>query len=37
MEELRDVKPAFIKSIRIYASGWDYQSMVSQVQLLAKE
>ncbi len=37
MEELRDVKPAFIKSIRIYASGHDYQSMVSQVQLLAKE
>jgi hypothetical protein len=37
MEELRDVKPAIITSIRIYASGWDYQSMVSQVQLLAKE
>jgi hypothetical protein len=37
MEELLDVKPAFIKSVRIYASGWDYQSMVSQVQLLAKE
>ena len=36
MEEL-DVKPAFITSIRIYASGWDYQSMASQVQLLAKE
>ena len=35
MEELRE--PALIKSIRIYASGWDYQSMVSQVQLLAKE
>lgn len=40
MEELGDVKPALITSItsiRIYASGWDYQSMVSQVQLLAKE
>ncbi len=37
MEELGDVKPALIKSIRIYASGWDYQSMVSQAQLLAKE
>jgi hypothetical protein len=36
MEEL-DVKPATITSIRVYASGWDYQSMVSQVQLLAKE
>lgn len=36
MEEL-DVKPAFITSIRVYASGWDYQSMASQVQLLAKE
>ena len=36
MEEL-DVKPATITSIRIYASGWDYQSMASQVQLLAKQ
>ncbi len=36
MEEL-DVKPATITSIRVYASGWDYQSMASQVQLLAKE
>jgi len=36
MEEL-DIKPATITSIRIYASGWDYQSMASQVQLLAKE
>jgi hypothetical protein len=37
MEELGDVKPATITTIRIYASGWDYQSMVSQVQLMAKE
>ena len=36
MEKL-DVKPALITSVRIYASGWDYQSMASQVQLLAKE
>ncbi len=36
MEEL-DIKPATITSIRIYASGWDYQSMASEVQLLAKE
>jgi len=36
MEKL-EIKPALITSIRIYASGWDYQSMVSQVQLLAKE
>lgn len=37
MEQLGDVKPALITSVRVYASGWDYQSMVSQVQLLAKE
>ncbi len=37
MEELGDINPAFITSIRIYASGWDYQSMASEVQLLAKE
>ena len=35
MEELGE--PALITSVRIYASGWDYQSMVSEVQLLAKE
>jgi hypothetical protein len=37
MEELGDIRPALISSIRIYASGWDYQSMASEVQLLAKE
>jgi hypothetical protein len=37
MDELGDVKPALVTSVRVYASGWDYQSMVSQVQLLAKE
>lgn len=37
MDELGDVKPALITSVRVYASGWDYQSMASQVQLLAKE
>ncbi len=37
MEQLGDVKPALITSVRVYASGWDYQSMASQVQLLAKE
>jgi hypothetical protein len=37
MEELGDIKLATVTSVRVYASGWDYQSMVSQVQLLAKE
>jgi hypothetical protein len=37
MEILEDVKPAYLTSIRIYASGHDYQSMVTEVELLAKE
>ena len=36
MEVLKDTPPARIKSIRIYASGWNYESMVSEVYLLAK-
>lgn len=36
MELLRDTRPARIDSIRIYASGWNYQSMVSEVYLVAE-
>jgi hypothetical protein len=35
--EILDVKPAYLTSIKIYASGHDYQSMVTEVELLAKE
>lgn len=34
---LGPVKPVFIKSIRIYASGWIYEAMVANVSLLAQE
>lgn len=37
MALLGDARPAYLTSIRIYASGWDYQSMVSNVELLAEE
>ncbi|MFQ5812311.1 MAG: FecR domain-containing protein [Anaerolineae bacterium] len=37
MEILGDVKPAYLTSIKIYASGHDYQSMVTEVELLAEE
>ncbi len=37
MELLGDARPAYLTSIRIYASGWDYQSMVTNVELLAEE
>ncbi|MGA9350744.1 MAG: FecR domain-containing protein [Anaerolineae bacterium] len=37
IEILGDVKPAHLISIRIYASGWDYQSIVTEVELVAKE
>jgi hypothetical protein len=36
MEVLKDTRPARIDSIRIYASGWNYQSMVSEVYLAAE-
>jgi len=34
---LGPAKPVFIKSIRIYASGWLYESMVANISLLAQE
>ena len=36
LELLKDTRPAHIDSIRIYASGWNYQSMVSEVYLVAE-
>ncbi len=33
---LADTRPARINSVRIYASGWNYQSMVSEVYLAAQ-
>jgi hypothetical protein len=34
---LGPAKPVFIKSIRIYASGWIYEAMVANMSLLAQE
>lgn len=34
---LGPAKPVFIKSIRIYASGWIYEAMVDDISLLAEE
>lgn len=36
MELLAETRPARINSVRIYASGWNYQSMVSEVYLIAE-
>jgi len=36
MELLKDTRPARIDSIRIYASGWNYQTMVSEAYLVAE-
>ena len=36
MSALGDIRPARIHSIRIYSSGWNYQSMVSEVGLIAE-
>ena len=37
LETLGDIKPVYVKSIRLYASGWIYNAMVADVKLLAKE
>jgi hypothetical protein len=37
LSSLGPAKPVFIKSIRIYASGWIYEAMVVNVSLLAQE
>jgi hypothetical protein len=36
MELLDDTRPARINSVRIYASGWNYQSMVSELYLFVE-
>jgi hypothetical protein len=36
MELLADTRPARINNVRIYASGWNYQSMVSEVYLVVE-
>jgi len=36
MELLAETRPARINSVRIYASGWNYQSMVSEAYLLVE-
>ncbi len=37
LQDLGDEKPVFIKSIRVYASGWLYDSMVTDIKLLAED
>jgi hypothetical protein len=36
MELLQETRPARIDRVRVYASGWNYQSMVSEVLLTAE-
>lgn len=36
MELLRDTRPAQVNSIRIYASGWNYEAMISEVGLFVE-
>ena len=36
LTQLGDIRPARIHSIRLYASGWNYQSMMSEVGLIAE-
>ncbi len=36
MAELAETRPARINSIRIYASGWNYESMASEISLVAR-
>ncbi|MBW7885338.1 MAG: hypothetical protein H3C34_22445, partial [Caldilineaceae bacterium] len=36
LDLLKETRPARIDAVRVYASGWNYQSMVSEVYLLAE-
>lgn len=36
MELLKDTRPAYITSIQIYASGWNYESYVAEVSLIGQ-
>ena len=36
MELLRDTRPARINSVRIYASGWNYEAMISEIGLFVE-
>lgn len=36
IERLGDARPVYIHSLRIYASGWNYRSMVSEVGLIVE-
>ncbi len=36
MEVLKDTRPAYITSIQIYASGWNYESYVAEVGLIGQ-
>ncbi len=36
MELLADTRPAYIHSIRVYASGWNYESLLGEISLVAE-
>jgi hypothetical protein len=37
MQTMGDTRPAYIESIRVYASGWDWDSAITNVSLLVQE
>jgi hypothetical protein len=37
LQSMGDVRPAYIDSIRVYASGWDWDSAITNVSLLVEE
>jgi hypothetical protein len=36
-QAMRDVRPAYIDAVRIYASGWDWDSAITNISLLVQE
>jgi hypothetical protein len=37
MQALGDVRPVRIDAVRVYASGWDWDSAITNVSLLVQE
>jgi hypothetical protein len=37
MQTLGDIRPVYIESVRVYASGWDWDSAITNISLLVQE
>ena len=36
-QSMRDIRPAHVDAVRVYASGWDWDSAITNIALLVQE